>query len=135
MNVTQASSVTPPLRALWRDAVKGLREHRGGGALYVTIGAETAPDELLDQLVAAGVVWTIGDEQLAGFALMRDKVVQGIFIAPEFRRQRVATSLVEALKLSLTPPRDGLSLPGDRGTKSLYESLGWKARLLTMRGE
>ena len=26
------------------------------------------------------------------------------------------------------------ALPGDRATKSLYESVGWKARLLTMRG-
>jgi hypothetical protein len=29
---------------------------------------------------------------------------------------------------------DAYALPGDRAMKSLYESIGWKARLLTMRG-
>ena len=129
------SSVTPSLRELWRNAVKRLRQHRGGNELYATIGGETAPDELLDQLVAAGALWTIGDDHVAGFAVVRDDVVEAIFTAPDVRRQRIATSLLEALVASPTPPRDGYALPGDRGTKSLYESFGWKARLLTMRGE
>ena len=135
MNVARTNSVTPSLRELWRNAVKRLRAHRGGAALYVTIGGETAPDELLDQLVASGAVWTIGDEELAGFAVVRGDVVEAIFVSSDFRRRRVATSLLEALAVSDTPPRDGFALPGDRGTKSLYESYGWKARLLTMRGE
>ena len=115
--------------------MKRLRAHRGGNELYVTIGGENAPDELLDQLVAAGAIWTIGDDQLAGFAVVRDDVVEAIFTAPDARRQRVATSLLEALVALPAPPSDGYALPGDRGTKSLYESFGWKARLLTMRGE
>ena len=135
MNVVRPNNVTPPLRELWRNAVKRLRAHRGGAELYVTIGGETAPDELLDQLVSTGAVWTIGGNELAGFAVVRNDIVEAIFVSPDARRQRVATSLLEALISSAAPPRDGFALPGDRGTKSLYESLGWKARLLTMRGE
>jgi hypothetical protein len=43
--------------------------------------------------------------------------------------------MLNAMAQSANPPVDGLALPGDRATKSLYESFGWKARLLTMRGE
>lgn len=136
MNIHVANAVTADLEKLWHAALQRMDGHRGGAELVATISREVAPDELLASLVREGVVWTIGnDVHLAGFAVVRDEVVEGIFITPNSRRQHVATSLLEALVGSAQPPRDGYALPGDRGMKSLYESFGWKARLLTMRGE
>ncbi|HEY5009537.1 MAG TPA: hypothetical protein VIH73_00180 [Acidimicrobiales bacterium] len=81
-------------------------------------------------------MWTISDEQrLLGFAIVRDDIVEGVFVEHDERRRRVATTLLTVLIAGERPPKDGFALPGDRGMKSLYESLGWKARLLTMRGE
>ena len=113
-----------------------MESHRGGPELVATIRGDLASEDLLEALVGEGAVWTIGNEEhLAGFAIVRDGVVQGLFVTPNSRRQHVATSLLNALVASVNPPRDGFALPGDRGMKSLYESFGWKARLLTMRGE
>ena len=113
-----------------------LESHRGGRELYDTIRADVPDDDLLAHVVGHGALWTIRDEtDLVGFALVRNEVVEGVFIDPRRRRQRVATELLGAITVGEGAPRDGYALPGDRGMKSLYESLGWKARLLTMRGE
>jgi GNAT superfamily N-acetyltransferase len=104
--------------------------------LYDTIRREIDEDALLDHVVAVGALWTIADEsRLLGFALVRDDVVEGVFVDHDHRRHHVATTLLQALVVGEDPPKDGFALPGDRGMKSLYESMGWKARLLTMRGE
>jgi GNAT superfamily N-acetyltransferase len=93
-------------------------------------------DVLLEQLITDATVWTISDdERLLGFAVVRDDIVEGVFVDHDARRRRVATTLLTVLIAGERPPKDGFALPGDRGMKSLYESLGWKARLLTMRGE
>jgi hypothetical protein len=87
-------------------------------------------------MVAIRALWTISDDTgLLGFAVVRDEVVEGIFVDQRRRRDHVATSLLRVLTEGENPPKDGYALPGDRGMKSLYESFGWKARLLTMRGE
>ena len=135
MHVIQPSEVSDELRALWQHAYKRLISHRGGPELYNTIRRD-GDDDLLAHVVASGALWTIGDEErLVGFALVRDEVVEAVFVHHDRRRQHVATTLLRALMAGEDPPKDGLALPGDRGMKSLYESLGWKARLLTMRGE
>jgi GNAT superfamily N-acetyltransferase len=136
VHVSLASSVSDELRDLWNHALKRLNGHRGGPELYNTIRGDTDDDALLESVVADAALWTIGDdEKLLGFALVRDEVVEGVFVHHDERRQRVATTLLKTLMAGEYPPKDGLALPGDRGMKSLYESLGWKARLLTMRGE
>ncbi len=136
MHVLRASAASDDLRELWEHALKRLKSHRGGPELYDTISRGIADDALLEHVVANGAVWTIGDEsKLLGFALVRDEVVEGVFVDHDHRRHRVATTLLQTLVVGEDPPRDGFALPGDRGMKSLYESLGWKARLLTMRGE
>jgi GNAT superfamily N-acetyltransferase len=136
VQVTQPSEVTDELHALWEHAHKRLVNHRGGLELYLTIRRDVDDDELLAHVVASGAVWTIGDDQaLLGFALVRDEVVECLFVDHQRRRERVATELLNALVAGENPPKDGYALPGDRGMKSLYESFGWKARLLTMRGE
>ena len=60
--------------------------------------------------------------------------MEAIYVAHDFRRQKIATTLVRALLSGDSAPVDAYALPGDRAMKSLYESIGWKARLLTMRG-
>ncbi len=136
MKVQQATRTTDELLALWELACKRLLSHRGGVELYSSIRRDLPSGELLETLVDAGHVWTVDVEgTLLGFAVVRDHVVEAIFVHHDRRRQKVATTLLSALVLSSAAPKDGFALPGDRGMKSLYESFGWKARLLTMRGE
>jgi hypothetical protein len=136
VQIQLASDVSDELRELWDHARKRLTNHRGGPELYDTIRRGVADVELLAHVVAARALWTIGDDEgLLGFALVRDEVVEGIFVDHPRRRDHVATTLLNALVAGENPPKDGYALPGDRGMKSLYESFGWKARLLTMRGE
>ena len=136
MQVLRARAASDDLRELWGHALKRVTSHRGGPELYDTIRRDVDGDALLEDVVARGALWTIGDdERVVGFALVRDAVVEAVFVHHDQRRQRVATTLLRALMAGEDPPKDGLALPGDRGMKSLYESLGWKARLLTMRGE
>ena len=121
---------------MWEGARTRLENHRGGRELYHTIRGDVDDAALLAHVVTSGAIWTISDETgLLGFALVRDEVVEGVFVEHRRRRQHVATTLLRALAAGERPPKDGYALPGDRGMKSLYESLGWKARLLTMRGE
>jgi hypothetical protein len=136
VQVLQTTDVSEELRELWDHARKRLTSHRGGPELYDTIRRGVDDGALLAHVVASGLLWTIGDDEgLVGFALVRDSVVEGVFVDHQRRRQHVATTLLHELVVGENPPKDGYALPGDRGMKSLYESLGWKARLLTMRGE
>lgn len=136
MKVQQSVAVTDDLLQLWEHASKRLLSHRGGVELYATIRRDAPTGELLEALVDGGYVWTVANEdQLLGFAVVRQNVVEGIFVDHHSRRQKAATTLLHALVGSVAAPKDGFALPGDRGMKSLYESFGWKARLLTMRGE
>jgi GNAT superfamily N-acetyltransferase len=136
MKVQNTSVVTEELLQLWEHACKRLLSHRGGVQLYATIRRDAPPDGLLEALVDGGFAWTIAnDDELLGFAIVRDNVVEGIFVGHDHRRKKVATTLLKELVSSAAAPEDGYALPGDRGMKSLYESFGWKARLLTMRGE
>jgi len=112
---------------------------RGGQALLAQLwGSDLDRDAVRAAVaveVAAGRVWVAqrGDEIIAG-ALVGAGCVRAIWVQPAYRRYKVASTLLSALATSDTPPQDAWALPGDRATKSLYESVGWKARLLTMRG-
>jgi GNAT superfamily N-acetyltransferase len=135
VSVTLAAGITPELSELWDRAHRDVLTKRGGGALIATLTDGMPEHDLLGVVVASASLWTYEDsEGLKGFALCRASLVEAIYVAHEFRRQKIATSLVRALIEGPTPPIDAYALPGDRGTKSLYESIGWKARLLTMRG-
>lgn len=135
MKASLVSSVTPELDALWSRAHRDLVAKRGGTALLKTLCGTGHESVLLSTLVASSSLWIVRDKGLVkGFGISREGVVEALYVSPEYRRQRVATTLVKALLACDTPPLDAYALPGDRAMKSLYESLGWKARLLTMRG-
>ena len=134
MSVLLASVVTPELQTLWDRAHHDVLVKRGGVALMTTLSESTPFEQLLASVVAASSLWLYHDDEVKGFALCRGQLVEAIYVAPDFRRQKIATTIVRALLESATPPVDAYALPGDRAMKSLYESIGWKARLLTMRG-
>jgi GNAT superfamily N-acetyltransferase len=135
VKVTLVTLVTPELDELWRRAHRDVVAQRGGEALLKTLGDTGHEGEFLSTLVASSSLWTVTEKGLMkGFGISRGDVVEAIYVLPEFRRQRVATTLVKTLLASDAPPLDAYALPGDRAMKSLYESLGWRARLLTMRG-
>jgi len=134
--VEVARSVTPDLSQLWDEALRGLRAHRGGPEMMDAEMGQRDPSELLSQLVKdRGITLAFIDETLVGFAAVELGVIEAIYVERSRRRQGVGRSLVDHLLNSPFPPRDAHVLPGDRAMKSLYESFGWKARLLTMRGE
>ena len=56
-----------------------------------------------------------------------------IYVHPNFRRQRIGTSIYAALQEQ--GPIELWAKPGDRTAKSFAESLGLKARLLVMSAE
>lgn len=109
---------------------------RGGEELLATIRGEGPATDLLDYLIKAGRLWLASDgDVLKGLVVCHDRVVQMLYVDSRYRREGVARVMVESLRSLANTPLDAYALPGDRATKSLYESFGWKARLLTMRGE
>ncbi len=134
-------------RADARDSLDALRDAayhralsaRGGVALLEQMwGSEIGRDEVREGLarrVAAGDVWVAldGDVVVAG-VLIADQCVQAVWTQPTHRRRGVASLVLAHALNSDAAPVDAWALPGDRATKSFYESVGWKARLLTMRG-
>ncbi len=116
---------------------RGVRVRGGLGLLEQLWGSEISRDQVGDALarcVLAGEVWVALDNEVpVGGALVRDRCVQALWVRPDHRRRRVAATLLENILTSDAAPVDAWALPGDRATKSLYESVGWKARLLTMR--
>ncbi len=136
MQITVATTVTPELSAIWADALKALLRHRGGQELYQSQWGDRENDEVLVELVDSNSVFSVRvGPAIVGFAVVRRDVIEGLYVDPSVRRTGVARALVTSLLEGEVPVRDSLVLPGDRGMKSLFESFGWKARLLTMRGE
>ena len=120
----------PP--TLWREVQSAALNHRGGPDLLkdlesaMTSGALTRVYLANDARGAVGLL----------LELTRDVPTIGlIFVQVPHRRRGVARSMISAALGDHRGKWDGWSLPGDRATKSLYESLGHKARLLTMSGE
>jgi hypothetical protein len=135
LKVARVTSVTPELETLWQHAHRDVVAKRGGPALLATLCGTTPESELLKEVIASSSLWSVEvDGELKAFGLCREGVVQAIYVEHSSRRQKIATTLVRTLLKGDEAPTDAYALPGDRGMKSLYESIGWKARLLTMRG-
>ncbi len=134
--VEVALNVTPDLSHMWDEALRGLLAHRGGPEMMATEMGHRDPPHILAQLVHdRGITVAFVDGALVGFAATEHGVIEALYVDRSHRRHGVGRSLVNHLMNSPFPPRDAHVLPGDRAMKSLFESFGWKARLLTMRGE
>ena len=134
--ITLATSISPVVLGLLEQAQSSLINKRGGDELLAAIVADAPATEVLERFVRDRELWiaNVGLDHL-GLAIVRDEVIVAVYVAPHHRRHGIARALVQTVLSGVGAPRDGYALPGDRATKSLYESMGWKARLLTMRGE
>ncbi len=125
----RAVATRAELVELWLAALAALRRQRGGGALARDLAAGRSDRAWLDEAIARANLWYLDD---AAIALVDASTILGVYVVPEQRRHGLARTLVAALREARPSLGDALVLPGDRATKSLYESLGWRARLLTM---
>lgn len=136
MRVEVAIETSSELNRLFDTAMRQALSHRGGPALLSAILEGRSSDAFLSDAVSDGSILVALDGDIAvGFALCRDGVLEAVYVAKHSRRRGVARSLVKAAVRASGQQLDAFALPGDRATKSLFESLGWKARLLTMRAE
>lgn len=136
MQITTADKWTDALAALFTSATDEASTQRGGATLIATIQGTQTLGDVLDSAISNGdVVVAIDGAELLGFALCRRGVLEAVYVLRERRREGVARALVNAVLAQRDEILDAYALPGDRATKSLYESFGWKARLLTMRAE
>ena len=136
VTLTPASAPTPELVSLWDEALHDAGATRGALALLENVGEGVDLDDLLAYLIDDGRVWgASSDGQLQCFVVLERRVIQALYVGVAHRRHGMARAVLEALNAMSEPPVDAWALPGDRATKSLYESIGWKARLLTMRAE
>ena len=114
----------------WADAV---RSHRGGEALLREVAPEGIAVYLASPSAVTETYFIEVETAVVGFVLVRDGVLLAMSLQPDYRRQGIGTRALTALAERGVDVIDAYALPGDRGTKSLFESIGWKARLLTMR--
>ncbi len=124
-----ATRTDPDLRGRWGNALAALRSQRGGPALADDLAGGRSDASWLAAAVAARAVWVL---EGVAVALVDDTTIVGVYVDPAHRREGAARRLVTAVRQAHPLVRDASALPGDRATKSLYESLGWRARLLTM---
>lgn len=134
MNIAAATQVSEELLTLFSDAQNAASHHRGGAAMLDSVLSSDEPESFLRNAIARNEVWIAqSDRGLVGFALCRNSLIEAVYVDKSSRRQGIATQLVTALMHATDKTLDAYALPGDRATKSFFESLGWKARLLTMR--
>jgi GNAT superfamily N-acetyltransferase len=133
---------TADLEAIMSAAIRDLSTLRGGAQLRADLLAATGADRV-ESLGASlieqnGLYGVFDSESLVGIAAVsasRPVTMYGIYVYQQYRRSKLATALLRKLGEAEFCPIDAWVLPGDRATKSLYESVGWKARRLTMSGE
>ncbi|MGC8510258.1 MAG: GNAT family N-acetyltransferase [Acidimicrobiales bacterium] len=132
--VSPSTTVSVSLRRVFDEAWRHTAGLRGGTALLATIAGDDDGD-VLDHLVARDCLWIArAGDAVRGFAVVRGRVIEGLWVNPPERRRGTARAILTTLGSLPEAPLDAWALPGDRATKSLYENVGWRARLLTMRG-
>ncbi len=136
MRIDVARETSPFLRATLQQALQDLEHKRGGPLLAATLLGPETPDSFLETAIGGGeVLIAVEDDALVGMALVRGGVLEALYVEPAHRRRGIGRALVHRAVEVHEGTLDAYALPGDRATKSLYESVGWKTRLLTMRGE
>jgi GNAT superfamily N-acetyltransferase len=142
ITVARLRDATKEFTALVTKAESELRGHRGGPTLLRDLRLAVSVSDTVDLTsILLEVVDTYGvmvDGSIHGFVAVsvpEPVTLFGVYVDHEFRRQGLARVALQTLLERAHPPSDAWALPGDRGSKSLYESVGWKARRLTMSAE
>lgn len=128
---------------LFFAALAELTPHRGGRALLVdwmrTEQVQTDVELYLCLVKEQRLVAYFEDNALVGcVAVSGDDqhwFIAGIFVLELHRRRGYGSALMAHCRATWSDLNDAWALPGDGPTKSLYESMGWKARQLTMSAE
>ena len=127
------------LTALLEDAKGSFGPLRGGEAFVRSL--EPLADTL-GSAVAEGRVWVSQEdaEAFSGLAfgwIDENQGWFGVWVRPDWRQRGIGRQLAREVLHWLSSENvdsiDAFALPGDRPTKQLLESLGFKARLLVMR--
>ena len=127
LRLEHVAHVTHEVQTLWDELFEASHGVRGASAIFDDLGD-------LAGVVERGCVWLGRDGQPVSLAVVESGIVKILFVTSGHRRQGVARSTLAEL-VKAVAPLDAWALPGDRASKSLYESVGWRARLLTMRGD
>ncbi|HEV2428103.1 MAG TPA: GNAT family N-acetyltransferase [Acidimicrobiales bacterium] len=133
MTLESPSAPDDGVRALVDAALAEARTQRGGAELLGAL--DLGEDPAADLCVRGALRVRRDDGDVTGIAVVVSGVLAAVYVAPDRRRQGRGRAIVAAVRSEPGAPRDAWALPGDRATKSLYESIGMKARLLTMRAE
>ncbi len=126
--IERAGAVTAQLADVWRRAIQGVAGRRGGPRYLEDVLGGIEPDSMLRSFAAAGSLWS---DDAASILVVSQRVILALYVEPTERRRGRGRALVTFARHE-ADARDALALPGDRAMKSLYESVGWKARLLTL---
>ncbi len=129
--------------AFFFAALAELTPHRGGRALLVdwmrTEHVQNEVELYLCLVKGQRLVAYFEDNELVGcVAVSGDDqhwFIAGIFVLELHRRRGYGSALMAHCRATWPDLKDAWALPGDGPTKSLYESMGWKARQLTMSAE
>lgn len=127
--IERVRALDPDLLTTWRSAIEGVTARRGGRRYLDDVLGGVEPDAKLLDFAHRGALWR---DDAGSLLVVVDRVILALYVAPEHRRQGRGGALVHFARTNEPSARDALALPGDRATKSLYESVGWKARLLTL---
>ena len=127
LRLERLAQATDGVRTLWNELLEGSRALRGASAILQDVGD-------LDEIARRGCLWLGTDEGPVSLVVLEGGIVKILYVTPDLRRHGLGRSTLAELS-RLAEPVDAWALPGDRASKSLYESVGWRARLLTMRGD
>ncbi|HET9090582.1 MAG TPA: hypothetical protein VFN54_09885 [Acidimicrobiales bacterium] len=127
LRLDHVAHATHEVHTLWEELLEASRGVRGATAIFDDLGD-------LVGIIERRSMWLGRDGRPVSLAIVESGIVKILFVTADHRRQGVARSTLAELAKAVAPV-DAWALPGDRASKSLYESVGWRARLLTMRGD
>lgn len=135
------------LSRLWRESVAGLAGLRGGTTLAASLSERYPFRDIPSILLRPGRIVVLGCvdgvpvglsyAELRRTGAERVLSLEVVFVELEARRVGLADAMLGVLLEETSgwdvTAIDAPALPGDRATKSFFESHGFRARLLVMR--
>ena len=127
LHLERVDDASEGARTLWNELIEGSRGLRGAHAILDDLGD-------VEGLIDRRSLWIGREGEPVSLAVLEQGIVKVLYVARGHRRRGVGRATLAELLVQANPV-DAWALPGDRASKSLYESVGWRARLLTMRGD